>query len=234
MHYLAKLQAKQRDDAPATGGVEPLAKFLEEMPFLFPPSMGWEPVNAEKWQWVKNTFQVRTKMDYLKHLLSAHDGEARFVGSDLGAAPISASGEESCYDAAFWHCQFARTAEVKQYLWRRWQGETSAKWDDPMTQWEIDWILKKEKNRTHLLRYKPATGGWEIRTGRYITLAEMFWYGHEMCTCFDLYRTYLACPIFIEKRYHSFSTSDHSRERRAAKALRFHEHGRWGFPSHRR
>ena len=77
----------------------------------------------------------------------------------------------------------------------------------------------------------PASGvTWLIRSGNYITLAELFRFGCKVCSCFDLYRAYVALPIFISKRYHSVSHTGPAQKRRNAKQLRFQENGKWGLP----
>ena len=112
---------------------------------------------------------------------------------------------------------------------------------------EITWTTEEEANTTGLLKYVPASGEdpfqppgadpasasggtWMIRGGNYITLAELFRFGCGICSCFDLYRMYVALPIFIHKRYHSQSNSAPAQKRRNAKILRNQEFGVWGLP----
>ena len=64
-----------------------------------------------------------------------------------------------------------------------------------------------------------------------MTLAEMFRFGSEVCTCFDIYRTFVHLPIFAYRRAHSVSGSEPGLQRRAAKLLRHQETGRYGLPS---
>ena len=68
------------------------------------------------------------------------------------------------------------------------------------------WILSEEKGETTVLKYdggysaKPSSGGWFIREGNFVTLAEMFRFGFRQCTAFDIYKTYRHLEIFIHKR----------------------------------
>ncbi len=73
-----------------------------------------------------------------------------------------------------------------------------------------------------------------IRAGKYITLAELFWFVHKACSCVDLYRAYLSLPGFIYKRFHSKSHSESGQMLKKAKTLGFVEKGVWGLPAARR
>ena len=96
----------------------------------------------------------------------------------------------------------------------------------------VRWILEKEDNETLLMKYCPATGGrperWQIRQGNYITLGELFVFGVDRCSCWDLYRTYTALEIFIRRKPHSLSNSDDAIFRANAKRAKFEKTGRWG------
>ena len=104
--------------------------------------------------------------------------------------------------------------------------DTFLSWDD------VFWILGKEDNETQLMKYCPATGGnsasWQIRQGNYITLGELFVFGAQWCSCWDLYRTWTALEIFIRKKPHSLSNSDEAIFRANAKRSNFENTGRWG------
>ena len=95
--------------------------------------------------------------------------------------------------------------------------------------------MTKEKDSTTLLgcEKNPASGGWRwfIRYGNVVTLAEVFYMGHRILSCFDLYRIYLTLDHFAFKRQHSVSNSAEGTRRRNAKSLRHQETGRWGLPS---
>ena len=103
-----------------------------------------------------------------------------------------------------------------------------------LTTSEINW-MKRQGNENNLLKWTSsasggASGGWWIRKGNYITLAEMLYFGGRTCSCFDLYRAYVSLPTFICKRYHSVSNAGGATKRRNAKGLRFQEGGQWGLP----
>ena len=89
----------------------------------------------------------------------------------------------------------------------------------------VRWILEKEDNETLLMKYCPATGGrpesWKIRQGNYITLGELFVFGVDRCSCWDLYRTYTAWEIFIRRKPHSLSNSDDAIFRANAERSKF-------------
>ena len=167
MHYLTQLKKFMED--PASGGnLE--RKFQEAFPNLMPPSGGMEPLDDGMWQRLEWEFNVNTEADYVKHILTKHDGEARLVHDIDKWEPFQASGG-NVYNARFWHYQFVSTAVTRRYLWNR----SQEKWgEDDMTASDIEWILKQENNTTKLLMYIPASGGyndrWMIKTGNYITL----------------------------------------------------------------
>ena len=85
------------------------------------------------------------------------------------------------------------------------------------------------------MKYCPASGGnpekWFIKAGQYITLGELFVWGHDRCSCWDLYRLYISLPIVILPKFHSSSSSPHAMLRSNAKRCRHSECGRWGLPS---
>ena len=66
-----------------------------------------------------------------------------------------------------------------------------------------------------------------------MTLAETFRFGCKVCTCFDIYRTFVHLPIFVYKRAHSSSGSEEGMKRKAAKLLRHEETGKYGLPKNR-
>ena len=97
---------------------------------------------------------------------------------------------------------------------------------------DVQWIMDEEDNETQLMKFCPATGGgpsrWLIRQGNYITLGELFVFGAQRCSCWDLYRTYTALEIFIHKKPHSLSNSEGAIFRANAKLSKFENTGRWG------
>ena len=183
------------------------------------------------WERLRYAFGVHTKADYVKHIVNKHDGDARFVG-DAGWEPFPASGGDDVhvYKACFWHYQFATTRETRRWLYGKSQEEDLC--DADLRDSDINWIARRseEQNETTLMKWSEpqAPGGqWSIRTGNYITLAELFYYGGYVsnCTCFELYRLYLSLPIFIHKRAHSTSHTAEATRRRNTKALRYQEYG---------
>ena len=68
---------------------------------------------------------------------------------------------------------------------------------------EVHWVLDQRGGQTLLIRRRRAAAasgaGFEIRTGRVVTLAEMFYIGSELCTAYDIYTHYMDLPIFIHK-----------------------------------
>ena len=71
-----------------------------------------------------------------------------------------------------------------------------------MLEHEVRQILARDKE-TGALMLDWASGQWQIRQGNFITLSEAFWFGKELCSCYDIYRWYLTLPVWIQKRYHS-------------------------------
>ena len=66
---------------------------------------------------------------------------------------------------------------------------------------EVNWVLDQCGGRTLLIRRAAAASGagFEIRSGKVVTLAEMFYHGSETCTAYDIYKLYMDLPIFIHK-----------------------------------
>ena len=101
---------------------------------------------------------------------------------------------------------------------------------------EVQWIMREESNETKLMKFVPASGGrplqqWLIRQGNYISLGELFTFGKNLCSCWDMYRTYKSLDIFIHKRAHSRSESEAGIMRQNAKRWHHQRTGRWGLPS---
>ena len=76
-----------------------------------------------------------------------------------------------------------------------------------------------------------ASGDWRIACGHFITLAELFYFGAAVCSCWELYRLYFHQPIFIFKRDHSVSTTENGRIRANARKLHNRETGSWALPA---
>ncbi|CAK0883168.1 unnamed protein product, partial [Prorocentrum cordatum] len=164
-------------------------------------------------------FRLRDTRDYVKHILALHDGEARLVRA--GWEPFPASGG-SILQPCYWHYQFSRGWDTYSWLSTH-KGN--------LTIQDLDWIMMKDGGETGLMRSDPAFGNWQIRSGQFITLAELFWFGKHLCSCYDIYRAYLSLPVWIQKRKHSTSQSAAGVLRRNAKASRHQEEGKYGLPS---
>ena len=68
---------------------------------------------------------------------------------------------------------------------------------------DINWVLDQRGGQTLLIRRAGAASGapkFEIRSGKVVTLAEMFYYGSEVCTAYDIYKLYMDLPIFAHKQ----------------------------------
>ena len=63
------------------------------------------------------------------------------------------------------------------------------------------WMMDRQHIENTLLRWQctldSASGGWYIRKGNYITLAEMFYFGQCTVSAFDLHRAHVSFPVFI-------------------------------------
>ena len=121
----------------------------------------------------------KSPADFLKHLLTWYDGEAR-VTIERGYEAFPA--DLDFHDACFWHYQYAKTLGVRQWLFKRWVDKDQS----PLSDSDIQHILEKEDNHTSVLRWVPRNpdwqplargdrmpleeGDWEIRTGNYLSL----------------------------------------------------------------
>ena len=185
---------------------------------------GWNGLYAE--------FGIQTEHEFVKHLLNWHDGEVRFVGEPWWE---TVEMTRDLYHSRYWHAQTMRHERTGDWCFHNHGG--GRKKDDPrkdkfLTWDEVRWIFETEHNENLLMKYCPATGGrpasWQIRQGNYITLGELFVFGAQRCSCWDLYRTYTALEIFIRKKPHSLSNSEGAIFRANAKLSKFEKSGRWG------
>ena len=185
---------------------------------------------------------MRTDFDLAKHLIQNHDGEARLaINGGFNRFPDNVD----IRAARFWDYQYAKSGEVRKWLLERHKRCGEA----PLAETDILWCLRKEYDKsgsyqTTILRWEPdaginpasrgttlENGTWSIRSGNYLTLAELFFYGAREATCFHLYKMYLSLDYYIYKRQHSESMSEDAQRRRAAKRLHHQEHGRWKLPN---
>ena len=101
--------------------------------------------------------------------------------------------------------------EAREYM--HWRKTSKYKLDDFRTE-DVKWVLAREgipdpKGSTAAGEDRHLRDGtFYFRKGNLVTLAEMFRFGSEVCTCFDIYRTFVHLPIFAYKRAHSSSGSD--------------------------
>ena len=102
-----------------------------------------------------------------------------------------------------------RTEKIRNWAYSNHGAGQRNKWwkDGCLSQRDVRWIMEEEGNETQLIKYCPATGGYFIRQGNYITLGELFVFGARRCSCWDLYRTYRSLEIFIRRKAHSVSGS---------------------------
>ena len=187
---------------------------------------------AERWYVENLGIDARLKK-YVKHILNWHDGEVRLLGNSMWEEfPEWCDRNFTVFHPHFWHYQFMKDGETRAWLyWRK-----TSRWrDEDLRPSDVEWIMAKEGNETTYLRFVPAAGGepegtWYVKQGNIVTLSEMFRFGCEVCTCYDIYRTFVHLPIFVYKRIHSASRSEPGVQRRTAKLLRHQETGRYGLP----
>ena len=184
-----------------------------------------EAFTEDSWLRFQKEFGLRSKADLVKHILTKHDGEARLVGDDDGWIPFPVSDggtypgvNTSIHQACFWHYQYATHPQVRLFL-HQWSQDQWA--DQDLSSSDIEWMMERQGNDNTLLKWQwtlsSASGGWWIRKGNYITLAEMFYFGQRTVSAFDLYRAYVSLPTFIFKRHHSIPQTLLAQTRRNAK-----------------
>ena len=206
-------------------------------------SGGLMPLTQSDWQDLYDDMWIEYEYEWLTHLMNRHNGEVRFVGDaqweevEVETLPSWCGCQCTVYHSRFWHDQTLRTKETRQWSWKTFGAGTGRchQKERDLTQAEVDRILKEHGNETNLIKYCPASGGspakWFIRAGQYITLGELFVFGHARCSCWDLYRLYTSLPIFIKTKYHSSSSYPNAIFRHNAKRKRHVECGTWGLPS---
>ena len=108
-------------------------------------------------------FNLKSMADYLKHILTAHDGEARLV-TEEDWIPFPTSDGIDVHNHHFWHYQFVNDPTGRQWLYDRQQEEWG---EDPLTIHEINWIMARDNNATNLLKRTPwdDSNEWWINTG---------------------------------------------------------------------
>ena len=105
-----------------------------------------------------------------------------------------------------------RSQDARAWLYRR---RTSTHRFSDLRPEDVAWVLAKEGNETTYLKFVPAPGGEPLadgqnphlhgtfyyKQGHFVTLGEMFRFAGHVCTCFDIYRTFVHLPIFVYKRH---------------------------------
>jgi len=210
------------------------AKFLEAFPDLSPASGGTLPLGKENQDRLREQLGCNSWADYLKHILTLHDGEVRLAGNggDSGGWDVFPVSGGMLRKQCFWHYQYMFEAETRQWLYYRSQEEWA---NDDLTDEEINWLIIKERHQTTLLLWDeepgtlPASGGnWFIRAGNCLVLAELFTWAHDNFSCHALYRLWLTLPILVQRRKHSQSQAPQAQKVRNARQLKYIETGRWG------
>ena len=232
MQYLPGIRSWLRQEAGVTDPLEG-NRFHLAYPDLSPASGGTRALADSSWQVLRAEMKnVRDTADYVKHILNLHEGEAKLI-EDWGWQEFDPDYVGGISQECFWQVQFCRTQRARSLLRRR--PEAAANLVDE----DIDLIMDAEKNELTMLRCeprageRPSSGGtrWFIRTGKIVTLAQVFAAGKKPCTCFDLYGYYNLFPTIIFKRKHSRSQAPHGAKRANAKNLQHMETGRYGLPS---
>ncbi len=199
--------------------------FCDAFPSLQPASGGvWglECVSRDHpvWETLQKEWGVNTVPDFLKHICNKHDGEARFIAEGPW---MCMPADVDVRDPALWSPQFARTPNSRHWLAQRFLRSRSR--DSLLNMEEIDWVLSQRSWQTLLIRKGEAVSGasvFQIRTGTVVTLAEMYYYGVDLCTAFDIYKLYLDLPLFMHKIGHA-----EKRRRRMVEEERWRRPASW-------
>ena len=239
MHYLKQVEGIM-DAAAAPGAPElPFTKLFPNLQFSAGPLRALDD-EAKRW-YMENLGVDPTLKSYVKHILNWHDGEVRLLGDFQWKKFPAPGGDEvepdgfTVYHPHLWHYQYMKNRDTR--AWLIWRKTSVWKLQDLRPQ-DVAWILDKEGNETTYVKFVPAPGGsshlshgtFYVKQGHLVTLAEMFRFGSRVCTCFDIYRTFVHLPIFVYKKIHSSSGSEQGLQRRAAKLLRHAETGKFGLP----
>ena len=181
VHYRAQL--KKAVWAGAASG----APFCEAYPDAVLGD-GWTALTARAFEASKHVAGIEDDEDYVKHILDKHDGEVRHWGSRWWI-PVPDDDVKHLTNVKFWHYPFAKSSDARRRLY--WFQEN--KWTGNLPLAEITWVLKAEGGETTLLKRVGASasgegGKWYIRVGNHVTLAELFNYGCQLCSCHFLYQ----------------------------------------------
>ena len=112
MHYYARLRRRMQEGT--------YMKFQEAFPDVSPAFGGMRRLQHENWERLNQEFNLTDRADYVKHILTKHDGEARVIGepwwTDLD---VEVHGEQVIRRACCWHYQFANGKETRTWLYER-------------------------------------------------------------------------------------------------------------------
>ena len=172
---------------------------------------------------------LRNNKDFVKHLLNLHDGESRIVIDKGFTDPLPPSTD--ILHPNFWNYQFVSNHEVRKFLYFR-NGERH------LTYRDVLWVMQEERYQTKILQWNPpaSSGGriraedFSLRVGNFITLAELFDFGQDILSCYHLYMMYIHMGIYIYKKAHSESRTEHAIFRGNAKRLRYADTGSYRLP----
>ena len=201
--------------------------FTAAYPDLTPGIDGQRDMTWSQWHDLKGALRLQDTLDFVKHLVNLHNGEARVLRGDtwtrLGRDEAEAVWHQRC-----WHYQFAINPAVRDWLYWRCAGSPANA--PKLMGGDLNWLLSAEVDGHNTVFWAagadqasggsggrtafwavdadPASGGsggrtWYIRTGQYTTLAEVFWKGRRDFTCAQLYRLYCNLDILIHRREHS-------------------------------
>ena len=243
MHYLKQLESLMARPGPPQNPELAFTKLFPNLQF----EGRLRPLDDAGQQWYMEYMNIDPDLQkYPKHIVAAHDGEVRLVGGWGWEEFPAAGGQDfTVFHPNFWHYQFMGSKEARSYMYQRGRAEYK---NEPLRARDAAWILQREENETTMIKFVPAPGGgrlpasggddlrhgtFYIRKGHHMSLAELFRFGAERCTCFDLYKTFVHLPIVVHKRQHSISDSEEGIQRRTAKQMRFTETGRWALPTQR-
>ena len=124
--------------------------FCRAWPNLHPVSGGDHVVRHVNhahpvWDVLRETMGVRTVPDFLKHLFTKHDGEARLIGGTSWTPMMTT---HVC-NPKFWSYQFARTGETRKWQYRK---KPDNKLINGLRIGEVQWVLDQGEGQTLLIR----------------------------------------------------------------------------------
>ena len=152
--------------------------------------------------------RFEAERDLVHHLLELHDGEAVIVGQDAWQ-PMSQPLARRVYaEHGFWHHQYVKHPQNREFLLNKFRDSSRKRL--PLSDDQIDEIVSLEGDqRTAVLKrtwvYASGSSGsgywqWSLRAGNFVTLAELFWYGLRLLSCYDLYHLYCSYPVWIQRK----------------------------------